>query len=89
MIQKVQDKKSVLKWNFPTMGKLFLDILNDFVKKSTKEVLKSLCEKEHSFAGYWFEGIFYEHHKQLPSSLFVEYLLVGAHSLQASQKHLL
>ena len=39
-------KQSVLKWNFPTMGKVFLDTLNDFVKKSTKEVLKSICEKE-------------------------------------------
>ena len=65
--------KSVLRWNFPTMGKVFLDILENFVQDSTADTLQTLCKKERSFAGYWFESMFYEHHKKSPSpSLVVE-----------------
>ena len=56
----------------PNNGKVFLGILENFVRESTADTLQTLCKKEHSFAGYWFESMFYQHYNKSPSPLFVE-----------------
>ena len=65
---------TILRWNFPTMGKVFLDIITDFVTTSSKELVEDVCKKEPSFAGFWFEALFFHHHKQTSASLTVEYV---------------
>lgn len=52
------DSPWVLKLNFPSMGELFIKILNNFVSSSTDEQLHDVCKKERSFAGFWYKALF-------------------------------
>jgi len=52
--------QKILKWNFPTFGDLFLDILENFVTESTLEEFLD----NPSVAGFWLERMFFTHHKK-------------------------
>ena len=60
-------KRKILRWNYPTFGDEFLQILNDFIKRTDQQDLITVCQKESSFAGFWFERKFfsYHHHNQV------------------------
>ena len=50
---------TTLRLNFPTLGKMLLEILTDFVLTSKNCVtVQEICNKEASFAGFWFEAHF-------------------------------
>ena len=55
----LEDKK--LRFNFPTSGKLLLDVLRCFVKESEEDTVDRLRKKERSFAGFLFEARFYNY----------------------------
>lgn len=60
-VKEVQS--NILRWNFPTSGPLYHDILANFISTSTDEQVKEVCIKELTFAGFWLERLFVEHHK--------------------------
>jgi len=49
--------------DFLIMGDIYLDVLENFVTKATKHMVASICDKEPSFASFWFEAKFFECHK--------------------------
>ena len=57
--QKIQQQEGhevgtkTLRWSFPTFGRVFLELIDNFINKSTEEMVQSVCLKERSFAGYW------------------------------------
>ena len=57
-----------MKWNFPVMGEIYIQILEEYVTSSTVENLKDQCSKVPSFAGFWYESLFFMHHKQQKTS---------------------
>lgn len=61
-VKEVQS--NILRWNFPTLGPVYHDILPNFISNSTNEQVKEVCIKEPSFAGFWLERLFIEHHKK-------------------------
>ena len=56
-----------LKWNFPTLPHLLLEIINNFCKRGggTSEI-KQLCREQPSLNGIYFEQCFFEYHKSIP-----------------------
>lgn len=38
--------KAILRWNFPTFGTLYLDVLTNFVIASTKGIVDKVCRKD-------------------------------------------
>jgi len=48
----------ILRWNFPTFGRMYLDILRNFINDCYSTKLKEICKKEPSFVGFWLEGMF-------------------------------
>ena len=61
----VQEETSMtLKLNFPTFGQLFLNVITEFVTQSQNSLIGEVCKKEATFAGYWFEALFYQHLKK-------------------------
>ena len=40
---------TILRWNFPTMGKVFLDIITDFVTTSSKELVERCVQEGAKF----------------------------------------
>ena len=69
--QSVTSKLKIIKWNFPVMAKLYIQILEEYVTSSTVEDLKGRCSKVPSFAGFWYESLFFTHHKQRMSSFTI------------------
>jgi len=54
------EAKQVLLWNFPILGDMFDDILNNFVGMSTYDELTACCTNTPSFAGFWYEHLFFK-----------------------------
>ena len=45
------------------LGKKYIDTLTSFIKKGDRQRINEVCQKEASFAGFWFENKFFEPHK--------------------------
>ena len=58
---KTNDTK-IIRWNFPILGKQYIDILTGFIKTHDTKQITKVCKKEPSFAGFWFENKFIWHH---------------------------
>ena len=78
-------KYSILRWNFPTFGILFLDIITSFLTTSSMELVEDVCSKEPSFRGFWYEALFFYHHKQKPSSLVVDYTTASGNQVRKAE----
>lgn len=63
----------ILRWNFPTFGSVYLDVLRNFINDCDSNKLKEICKKEPSFAGFWLEGMFVSHHKENSATISVKY----------------
>ena len=50
-----------LRLNFHPLGKKLLEILRSFVSETNDDLIQTICSKERSFAGFWFEGKFHSH----------------------------
>jgi len=61
----------VLLWNFPILTNIFIDILENFLTQSTDQQLQVCCAETPSFAGFWYEHLFFKHCKNLHSMLAV------------------
>lgn len=68
-----QSHARVLKWNLPIMGEVLIDVLDKYVVKSTDEQLREMCRKVRSFAGFWYENLFFQHH-QANATLKISYV---------------
>lgn len=64
-------KKRILRWNFPSFGSQYLDILRNFIEDCDSNTVKNIISKEPSFAGFWFEGMFVMHYKKDKARLSV------------------
>lgn len=73
-IDLCKDSYPVLRWNFPILGKIFLDILRNFIKERTKNDLMSYCDKVSTFAGCWYECMFFS---LLKDFSFIKVLCAG------------
>ena len=51
---------SIVRWNFPIMGEIFIDVLTKFVTKQTDDEVKQACQKVRGFAGFWYEHLFFQ-----------------------------
>lgn len=49
----------VLKWNFPIVAEIYKDVINNFIKRNTDQSLKEMCAKVSTFAGYWYECLYF------------------------------
>lgn len=58
-----REVQQILRWNFPIMGEIYTKILTDFLKTSAKDTFAETCQKLASFAGFWYEALFFEHHE--------------------------
>ena len=56
--------RKVLRWNFPCMGEIYINMLQDFVSSHSETQLQDTCTKVPSFAGFWYESLFFSHYKQ-------------------------
>lgn len=56
------DTNQVLLWNFPVLADIFIDVLENFVTQSTEADLVQCCTQTPSFAGYWYEHLFFKHY---------------------------
>ena len=65
-------EKRILRWNFPTFGSQYLDILRNFIEDCDSDTVKNICSKEPSFAGFWFEGMFVLHYRKDKARLSVD-----------------
>ena len=69
----------IIRWNFPTLGKEYIDILTNFIENNDREQrINEVCRKEPSFASFWFENQFFAHHKKAPQ--------IAAHYLDSGGK---
>ena len=64
-------KKRILRWNFPTFGSHYQDILRNFLEDCDSDTVKNIISKEPSFAGFWLEGMFMLHYKKDKARLSV------------------
>ena len=51
----------VLQWNFPQIGHTFKEVIEKFIEEMDEESLMSLCNKLPTFAGCWFECLYFKH----------------------------
>ena len=51
---------SIVRWNFPIMGEIFIDVLTKFVTKQTDNEVKQACQKVTGFAGFWYKHLFFK-----------------------------
>ena len=59
-----------LKWNFPTLPHLLLEIINNFCKKGDgNREIQQLCREQPSLNGIYFELCFFEYHRHQGVSL--------------------
>jgi len=65
-------RTKTLRWSFPTFGSVFLELIDNFIDKNTEEMVQSVCSKERCFAGYWYEGKFFQYLRESP--LDVDYI---------------
>ena len=65
-------KKQVLRWNFPIMGAMFIVILTKFVKTSIPDDVARCCDNVPSFAGFWYEVLFFKHHQGSQTKIIVD-----------------
>ena len=72
-IIKNNAKKQILRWNFPIMGTLFIEILTNFVTQSIPECVAKCCDNVPSFAGFWYEVLFFKHHQGSQTTIIVDY----------------
>jgi len=56
--------RKVLRWNFPCMGEIYINMLRDFMSSHSETQLQDTCTKVLSFAGFWYESLFFPHYKQ-------------------------
>ena len=49
----------MLKWNFPIIADIYKDVIRNFIRKSTDKFLKDEYTKVSTFAGHWYEGLFF------------------------------
>ena len=57
-------KAKILRWNYPTFGDEFLNILDNFIQHTDQQELEKVCQKELTFAGFWFERKFFSYHNR-------------------------
>lgn len=70
-------KQKVLRQNFPSMGKIYIYMLEKFVQSNTDQHLQETCKKVTSFAGLWYKSKFFTYYRQVPNSIFVRYITPG------------
>ena len=68
--------KEVLCWNFPIFAEIFNDILTKFIENETTEQIQNCCENASSFAGFWYEKLFFKHHSLETSRIKLAYMKV-------------
>ena len=67
------NSKVLLRWNFPTMRKVYINLLDNFIQNCTLDQVISMCDKESSFCGFWYESEFFRHYSG-GSSILVKYI---------------
>ena len=77
--------RKILRWNFPTFGSMYLDVLRNFIDDCDSDKVKEICKKEPSFAGFWLEGMFVSHHKGNSATISVKCIEVSAESPAAKR----
>ena len=48
-------RQKVLQWNFLTGGVMYIRLLTDFLTKLGADDIVSACQKQPSFAGFWYK----------------------------------
>jgi len=51
---------------------IYINVLEYFVTKATKDMIASICDKELSFASFWFKAKFFECHRS-NSKIAIDY----------------
>ena len=49
----------VLKWNFPIVADIYKDVIKNYIRKSTDQHLQDMYARVSTFAGYWYECLFF------------------------------
>ena len=73
VISQSQGVPQILRWNFPIAGEMFIDILTEFVATETDDQVARVCKKVPSFAGFWYEALFFQHHQKRKSEILIHY----------------
>ena len=73
VISQSQGVPQILRWNFPIAGEIFIGILTDFVTTKTDDQVATVCKKVPSFAGFWYEALFFQHHQERKSEILIHY----------------
>ena len=66
-------KELILCWNFPIFAEIFIDVLTNFVTTSLPNDLEDCCARVPSFAGFWYETLFFIHHQKEKSKITIAY----------------
>lgn len=62
-----QQANPVIKWNFPILGYMFLKVIEEFMKNSTEIILEKYCSTVATFAGCWYEFMFFRYLREVNS----------------------
>lgn len=56
-----RQERLVIRWNFPILGEMFINVIENFIEKTT---LVHYCNSVPTFAGNWYEFLFFKYLKK-------------------------
>ena len=75
----MDQNQKVLRWNFPTMGTIYIKLLEGY---STKQQLLDTYDKVAGFAGFWYESLFFSHYRHC-FKFYVDYIKPSTDEVKA------